>query len=418
MGDESRDTGAWAQLRDRDFARLLGARFVSAFGTTMAPVAMAFGVLELTDSARMVGLVLASQTAAQVLTQLFGGALADRFSRRRVMLVADVVASASQAGMAVLLIRGDAPVPALVALMAVMGVCFAFHWPATIGIVPQIVPPERLQPANALLSLAQSSAFGLGGAAAGVIVAVAGAGWAIAADAGTFLMSAVLVFGIRPGPQARSDSSSLLVELRDGWREFTHHRWLWTIVLQYSLLVAAWNGAFMVLGPVFANRSLGGAADWGFVASALGVGLMAGGFLGIRLHVRRPLLVATLCMLLFPAPLVCMGIEAPLALIVGATFVAGVVAELFAVYWNTAFHTHVAPEALSRVSAYDVVGSIALAPIGEALAGPLAEWIGLSPAMLLAATLIITPTLLVLLVPEVRHLESRPPHREQPPTKA
>jgi len=91
---------------------------------------------------------------------------------------------------------------------------------------------------------------------------------------------------------------------------------------------------------------------------------------------------------------------------VAGTFVGGIGIELFGVLWNTALHTHVAPEMLSRVSAYDVVGSIALAPVGEALAGPLVARVGTAPALELAAAAIVIPTLLVLLVPEVRNLRS------------
>ena len=182
----------------------------------MAPVAMAFGVLHLTGSPAKVGWVIASQTGAQVAVQLFGGALADRWSRRRLMIVADLLAASSQATMAYLLLSGTARVPWLMALMAVNGIGFALHWPAAGAIAPQVVPRQRLQPANALLSLAQSSAFGLGGATAGVLVGVFGAGWAIAVDSMTFLSSALLVFSLRVGPQVHGVAQSLLRELPRG----------------------------------------------------------------------------------------------------------------------------------------------------------------------------------------------------------
>jgi len=391
-------------LRDPNVARLAAARFISAFGTAMAPVAMAFGMLELTGSPPLVGLVLASQTAAAAAVQLLGGALADRWSRKRQMVCADLLATVSQTTIAVLLFGGHDGVPAFCALMAVNGVAFALFYPASIGIVPQLVPHARLQRANAVLTFAQSGAFGLGGAVAGVLVAFAGAGWAIAFDAASFAVSAWLVAGLRPGPQEQGEPTRLWHQLRDGWREFTAHRWLWTIVLQFSLVVAAWQGGLFVVGPVVATRELGGATSWGWVTAALGLGFLVGAVIGMRATFRRPLLVGTLGVLLLAAPLGAMAIGAPLALVIGGAFLAGLGIQVFAVVWYTALHTRVAPEAMSRVSAYDAVGSIALAPLGEALAGPLIEGIGARATLWWGVGLIVVPTLAVLGVPEVRRL--------------
>lgn len=391
-------------LRDANVARLAAARFISTFGTAMAPVAMAFGVLDLTGSPRLVGLVLASQTAAQVAVQLFGGALADRWSRQRLMVAAECLAAASQTTMALLLFAESDRVWALAGLMAVNGVAFALFHPASIGIVPQLVSRDRLQPANAILTLAQSGAFGLGGAVAGLVVAVAGAGWAIALDAASFVVSAWLVAGMRPGAQERGEPTHLWHQLRDGWREFTAHRWLWTIVLQFSVLVAGWQGGLNVVGPVVAARELGGAASWGWVTGALGAGLLAGGIVGMRVTFARPLLVATFGILMLALPLVGLAAGASLTMVVAGAFLAGLGAQVFAVIWYTALHTRVAPEAISRVSAYDSVGSIAFAPLGEAAAGPLVEAVGARPALWWASALVVVPTLAVLVVPEVRRL--------------
>jgi MFS family permease len=399
-----------AQLRDPSFARLFAARFVSSFGTAMAPVAMAFGVLELTGSASQVGLVIATQTAATVATVLFGGALADRWSRKRVWVGSDLLAATSQTAMAFLFLSGNAPVWGLCGLMAVNGLAFAFLGPASVGMIPQVVERPKLQSANALLSLASSGAIGLGGACAGVLVAVFGAGWAIAVDALTFAISAALLVGVRPRPQEHAGGASLLHQLREGWREFTSHRWLWAIVVQFSLLMAAWGGGFFVIGPVVAERALGGAAAWGWVTGAMGVGLVAGGILGMRLTFRRPMLVATLATFTFAVPLLLLMAPAPVEWIAAGAFLAGLGGQLFGVLWFTALHTHVAPEALSRVSAYDHMGSIVLMPLGEAAAGPLYEALGADRALLLAAFFIVVPTLAVLGVREVRTLsnEARP----------
>lgn len=373
----------------------------------MTPVALPFAVLEdLGGSASDVGFVIAAGSGAQILVQLFGGALADRGSRKRQMVGADALAAAAQGTLAALLLGGAASLPLVVALQVVIGVSFALHWPAAVGLVPLVVPRERLQPANALLSIAHSTALGLGAAAGGLLAARFGAGVALAVDAGSFAASAALVAGVRAGPQQRSAAASLWRELRAGWREFTRHRWLWTIVLQFTVMMTGWFGTFAVVGPVVAQRSLGGAEAWGAIAAAFGFGLVTGGIVMLRVEFPRPMLTATLtCFGGALVPLLLVG-PSPLAWIASGAFVAGVGFEIFGVLWNTALHTHVDPAALSRVSAYDVVGSIALVPLGEVLAGFSVEAFGPPATLLAAAAAIVLPTAAVLFVPEVRHLRN------------
>jgi len=394
-------------LRDPSFARVFAARLVSAFGTAMTPVALPFAVLEdLGGTPSEVGLVVAAGAGAQILMQLFGGALADRGSRKRQMVGADALAALAQAVLATLLLAGGASLPALIGLQAVIGVSFALHWPAAVGLVPLVVPRERLQPANALLSIANATAIGLGAAAGGLLAARYGAGTALAVDAASFAASALLVVGVRAEPQLRATGGSLWAELRAGWREFTSHRWLWTIVLQFTLMTTGWFGTFAVVGPIVAKRSLGGAEAWGAIAAAYGLGLVAGGVVALRVHFPRPMLAATLtCFANALLPLLLVA-PSPVPWIAAGAFAAGAGHEIFGVLWNTALHTRVAPAALSRVSAYDVVGSIALVPLGEVLAGIGVEALGAPTTLLWAAAAVVAPTAAVLLVPEVRHLRN------------
>jgi MFS family permease len=400
-----------ALLRERDLGRLFVARFVSAFGSAMAPIAMAFGVLELTGSATAVGVVIAAETGAAALFQLLGGALADRGSRKRVMVTADLLALTSQGAIAVLLLTGEARVGELAGLMAVTGVAFALHFPAAMGLVPLVVDDEKLQPANALLSLARSAAMGLGAASAGVLVATVGAGWAMAIDAATFGLSAALVATLHPRPQRRSERTGVLRDLLNGWREFTSHRWLWATVLQFTVLLAAWQASFAVVGPVVAKRMLGGPTDWGWIAGAYGMGLLCGGVAALRLRVGRPIFVGILMLLIVALPPLLLAGPAPVGAIAAGAFLAGIAWEVFVVLWYTTLQTHVAPEALSRVIAYDALGSMVLVPLAEAASGPLVEALGTSHTLWIAVALIVLPTVAVLFVPEVRTLRARP----QPP---
>jgi MFS family permease len=400
----------FAPLRDPNFARVFAARLISAFGTPMAPVALPFAVLEdLQGLARDVGLVIAAASGAQVVFQILAGALADRGSRRAQMVTGDLAAAAAQGAIALLLALHLASVPSLIVLEVVIGTALALQHPAAVGLVPLVVERERLQSANALLAIASSTAMGLGAAVAGIVAAKLGARVALAIDAVTFVVSAILVSGVRERPQVRAQSESLLAALRGGWREFTSHRWLWTIVLQFTVMLVGWFGTYAVVGPVIAKRALGGAAAWGIIASANGFGLIAGGFVALRVHFPRPIFAATLCC--FPFALLPLTLIAPLTVpwIAAAAFAAGFSGELFGVLWYTALHTHVDPAALSRVSAYDAVGSIALVPLGEVLAGFALDAFGAAATLIGASAAIVVPTAAVLLVREVRELRATEP---------
>jgi predicted MFS family arabinose efflux permease len=280
------------------------------------------------------------------------------------------------------------------------------------GLVPLVVDGEKLQPANALLSLARTGAFGLGAASGGVLVATVGAGWAMAVNSVTFGVAALLVSTLRPRAQLRSEKTSMLRDLRDGWREFTSHRWLWTVVLQFTVMFAAWMASFSVVGPIVAKRLLGGATDWGWIAGAYGAGLLCGGIAALRVRVDRPILVGTLLMFLMALPPMLLAGPAPVWLIALSALAAGMGFELFMVLWYTAEQTHVAPETLSRVIAYDTLGSIVLVPLAEAAAGPATDILGMSQTLWILVALIVLPTVAVLFVPEVRNLRSQPVPRQ------
>jgi predicted MFS family arabinose efflux permease len=338
--------------------------------------------------------------------QLFAGAFADRGSRQRQMIRADVLATLAQGTIAALVLTRSASLELLAGLCALSGIAFALHFPAAVGLVPLVVPREQLRPANALLGIAQATSFALGTAAGGVIAAVVGAGWALALDAATFAVSGALVAGIHARTQARAEGVSLFHDLRDGFREFTAHTWLWTIVLQFTVMLMGSSGAWSVLGPVVAQRSLGGPAAWGTIAAAQGAGLVLGATLALRIHFRRPMFAAVLFCLPSAAIPLLLSVPASVPVLAAAALVTGVGFECFSVLWNTALHSRIAPAALSRVSSYDVLGSIAMMPVGQLLAGVGSERIGLTPTLWLCAAAIVAPTLAVLGVRDVRQMRA------------
>jgi MFS family permease len=403
-------------LRNRSFLRVFSARTGSVLGNAISPVALAFAVLEMPGgSATRLGLVLLVRQLAQIVLLLFGGVIADRLPRNRVMVASDLLAAAAQAGLAAVFLSNTSNFALVLVLAAVTGAAPALFIPASTGLIPQIVDKGQLQSANALLRFSMNSSMIVGAAIAGVLTATIGPGWALGLDAATFLFSAVFLAGIRlPRPEALPTTSKL-ADLRTGWREFTSRQWLWVIVLQFSLANACYNGGINVLGPLVAQTRLGGVVAWSVFSVARAVGLVAGSLVAMRLRPRYPLRVATYATFGFVPAFVAWAMGAPIWVLAVTALLIGVSLDIFSVLWDTALQTHVPQESLSKVSAYDALGSVALGPLGLAAAGPAADAFGATNALLVGGTLCAATSLGALASPSVRSLTATAPAVESPP---
>lgn len=403
-----------AVLREPDYRRLFLGRTTSLIGDGMAPVALAFAVLDLTGSATDLGIVLAGHSLVITAFVLVGGVWADRLSPRLAMLGADVVRTVSMGTIAALLLTGAAEVWQLAALYAIDGAATAFFNPASTAIVPQVVPGRRLQEANALLSLSRWSGKLVGPALAGVLLALGSPGTALAVDAATFAVSAACLLGVR-APRLRDEAAeaNFLSELRHGWREFSSRGWLVAVVLSATVSNAVFFPAFMVLGPTVADESLGGSSAWALIAALWGGGGLLGGLLALWVRPRRPLLMSESFVLLFALPVALLALPAITIVIALAALLAGMAIGVAEVLFETVSVQHIPREALSRVLAYDWFGSLALEPLGLVLVGPLAAGIGVSTTLWICAAVMLVCQAAVLLVPGVRRLEARP---DGPPT--
>lgn len=394
---------ALAPLAEREFRLLFVGRTVSVLGNSIAPIAIAFAVLDLTGSATDLGLVLAAFMLARTVFLLLGGTFGDRLSRRRVMVVSNVLSTVVQAVTAALLIAGVARLWHLVVLQAAAGAVMAFFQPAARGLVPETVAEPHLQQANALYRLGLN-AMQIGGAAlGGLVVAAAGAGWAFALDAATFAVSAVVLALLRAG-RTRIDGGRFVADLVDGWRAFASREWLWVVVVAFTFMNFADNGAIMVLGPVTAKEELGGAAAWGAVLAVEAAGLIAGGVLALRVRVRRPLYVGQALSALLALPLLALARPLPVVAIALVFAVAGAGIEMFSVLWETALQRNVPPSLLARVAAWDSIGSFVAIPAGTAAAGPVAAAIGRGATLYGAAAVTAVAALAALASREVRTL--------------
>ena len=379
----------------------------------MAPIALAFAVLELNGTATDLGFVLALAILPQIFFLLAGGVVADRIPRHLVMVVSNIVAGVAQAAAAYLLITGRAEIWQLAVLAPVRAVASSFFFPAQQGIVPQTVPADELQSANALLRLALN-ATNIGGAAlGGLLVAAAGPGWAIAFDALTYFIAAAILLPMHVRAPEREAVVSFFRELGDGWREFRSRAWIWVVVLGFAFANAAESAGLNILGPVVARDSLGGASVWGLVLAATGIGLVLGSLIALRIRPERPLFLGVVSTILIFPPLVLLAIGAPWSVLAAATLLMGIGIELFSVLWDTALQAHVPNEVLSRVSAWDYIGSLVLIPAAYAIAGPLADAIGIEQTLWICSGIVLVAIAAQLLSREVRELPRLPSVQSQ-----
>ncbi|MEU6663927.1 MFS transporter [Streptomyces sp. NPDC046821] len=396
---------AWA---GRNYSLLAVAAFVTTLGSHGALIASAFAVLDAGGDGGDVGLVAASRTLTLVLFLLVGGAVADRLPRHHVMVAANALNFLSQGAFALLVLTGEPALWQMMLLSALGGTGQAFFNPAAEGMLMSSVSGEQASRAFAMFRMAMSGAAVGGAALGGAMVAAIGPGWVLAVDAVAFAVAAVLrsfldVSHIAP----REPGGGLLADMRDGWREFTGRPWLWGIVAQFSVVVAVVGAAESVFGPLVARDSLGGPGPWGLALGAFGVGTVSGALLMTRWKPRRLLLAGTLCVFPLSLPAAALAVPVPLVALVCVMFVSGVTIEVFSVSWMTALHQEIPEEKLSRVSAYDWFGSVAMVPVATALAGPAEAAFGRAASLWGCAALVVVSTAAVLLVPDVRRLTRR-----------
>ena len=329
----------------------------------MADVALAFAVLDI-GRPRDLGFVILAREIPIVVLLLAGGVWSDRLPRHLVLVSTDGVRGAAQAVTAALLVTGSASVLSVALLQTLDGSAAAFARPAYQGLVPQVVKSADLQQANALVGLSNSTVSIAGPAIGAAIVATSQPGWALAADALTFAVSALLLMRIDLPRTLRITGRSMLADFRDGWNEFVSRSWLVAIIIAFGLFQLTYFPALLVLGPYVAKHDLGGAGAWGTILSLEAAGALVGGVLALRVRFSRPLIATMLLVLPAGIVLVLLGLSAPLWSIAGTAFMSGALFALDGAVWFSTLQEKIPEHAISRVSSFDWFGSVALNPIG------------------------------------------------------
>ncbi|ERG69169.1 hypothetical protein HMPREF9336_04313 [Segniliparus rugosus ATCC BAA-974] len=386
------------------FRWFFAARSASLFGSNAAPIALAFAVLEASHHSSDLGLVLGARSLALVLFVLFGGVLSDRYPRDKVVMAGHLGAAATQGVAAAMLVTGNFDLAAIIATETLNGALTALTGPGVYGMIGQVAPEGQVKKANALLGSTRQVATILGPSLGGLLVVTVGGGWALAVDAGCYLVAAYCLAQLRLPKVDSEQRVGVLAELREGYEEFRKHTWIWTIVVGFAVLVFVEAGVWGVLGPVIAEHSFG-PQGWGLVLGAEAVGFLVGNLLLYRLHVVKLMRLGQICLVATPLPLIPMAMGSALGWLMAASFVGGIAFSVFGVAWDTSMQEHVPAEKLSRVSSFDALGSWIAMPLGQVAALPLADLVGLSRYLWIGAAVWCAMAAWPLLLPSVRRLE-------------
>lgn len=383
-------------LRAARFRRYLLGQAASLFGDSLVPLTIAFAALRVAGPAGL-GVVLAANRIPVAVLVLAGGALADRWPRRMLMVGADVLRCAVQAATGLLLVTGHAGLLALVVLQALAGVGTAAFVPAASGLVPSLVGEDQVQAANAVLGLVGNVNKVLSISVAGVLVASVGPGVALLVDAATFAVSAVSLAGLRlPVTVRRAVRPGLWREVRDGARLVASMRWLSTLLVYGALLQALVIGPHMVAGPLLADRRYGGAAGWAAIGVVQAVGSIAGGVVALRWRPRQPLTAGLAVGLLMVPYLLVFALGGPLWLVCALALLVGGQGSVVMAVQTAQVQQQVPDAARSRVAAWSQLGNLVGLPASLAVAGPIAARVGGGPVLLAAAGFLVVSTAVVL----------------------
>lgn len=384
------------------YRRFLIARFISNFGNGMGPIALAFGILHMRGgSASLLGWILGIQTIAMLCMSPLGGVIADKYGRVKVLGMMDIIGGSAFLVQAYFFSTGHVPLGIFLAVNIVFGLCWGVFWPAFGGLMPALVGEEELQKANSTNQFVANIAIISGTATGGILVSTIGSTLALTVDAISFIICGIIVFSLRRLTVASEGETSMLDDLKHGWKVFLSFRWIVAIVAAFGLIVMCWAAAENILGPLISLKNFSGAKSWSIVLSAEAVGYVVGSLLGMRIRPKYPMRFLMLMTLSVSVYIFSLARPQPLWVIAVCAFFWGITLDLWGAIWTTALQKEVPRDSLSRVSAFDGMGSLSLRPLGLAIAAPMANWLGLDHTLVILAILSGVVTLLTLAVPQV-----------------
>lgn len=386
---------ALVPFRTPAYRRLAVALLLTTFTWGVWVVAVVWEVIRIGGGPGQLSLVAGANALGMVLLSLLAGVVADRVPQKTILLWVAGVQTGGIALVAFLSLSDLTQLWHLVAVSLVYGLSTAFYYPAYSAWLPALVPEEDLLAVNGIEGMVRPTVGqAIGPAVAGFVVASTASGWAvlIAAVTGTAAMLALLPV---PKTAVRRDLAATtalgpvraaLADMREGFVYMLRTPWLLATLLFASLMVLAMMGPLEVLVPFLIKNHLGGdAGDHALVLGAFGIGGALGSlWMASRTMPRRYLTLMNLGWGAGCIPLALFGVVEQVWLLVVLGLFMGALFSAPMVIWGTLLQRRVPPEMLGRVSSLDFFVSISLMPVSMALAGPVADLIGLRTAFLVA----------------------------------
>ena len=373
----------------------------------MSPIALAYGVLSIPGATgRDLSLVMSARYFPLVAFMLFGGVIGDRFQRNRIVGGTDVLGSFITGVSALSLIGGFAHIWLFVAVGAVFGFLNALWWPAMSGVLPAILPKEKLQDGNAIIGLVSNIGYIFGTLMAGVIVSTVNPGWGLLVDSLSFFIAGLILWNLSIANKEKIESPGMIHDLKAGWKEFASRSWVVTMVIAFAIINMCFDSLLTVLGALNFQDFADGPKRWSLNLAGMTAGMMIGGVIVLKRKFARPLFVAMTLIVLSTVWDFSLALDLPLIVTVIAAIFSGITVEFFVATWATSLQTHIPEKSFSRVNAYDAMGSYGIAPIGIVIAGPLAMHFGVNTILFATGTLTLISAGAALLVRSVRNLSN------------
>ena len=389
------------------FTSLAISRFISNVGNGVSPIALAYGVLSLPNATgKDLSIVMAARFVPLLAFMLFGGVLADRFQRNRLVGGSDMIGSFLAGMSAISLIAGFSSTFLLALMGGLFGILNAIWWPAMSGVLPEILPRDKLQQGNAVIGLMTNFGYIVGTLGGGILVATVGAGWGLLVDAGTFFIAGVIVWNLPILGKVKDKSPGIIHDLVVGWKEFISRSWVIAMVVAFALINMAFESMLSVLGPLNFSDPVSGPKQWSYNLAGLSFGMFLGGIGILKVKIGRPLFLAMILVAFSAVWDFALAFDMPTFFTILASIFSGISLEVFIVTWNTSLQSHVPEESYSRVSSYDTLGSFGIAPLGIVIAGPLAMHFGVNTILIITGATTLIAALVSLLVPSVRNLRN------------
>jgi MFS family permease len=356
-------------LRHRDFRLLFAGQAVSLLGDAAFLTALSWKTFTLAGSARL-GVVLLCESTAMTATLLLGGTLADRYPRRRLMIISDLARFVAVGVLAGADAAGVLSFPLLLVFATLMGAGDGFFTPAFGGIVPLVVEQPSLPSANSLIGLARWGSLLLGPSLAALLYGAAGSATVFSFDAASFVLSAALLWRARPRVFRVAEPSGTLREIREGARYVAGIPWLWVTIALFAVVLMLQLAPQQVLMPKLVAEQWGrGVGAYGVLTTMIGVGTVVGTLLFGQLQPRRRRGVVAYVLWGLNALLILgLALSPWYEAALGFAVLRGLCIGFSVAVWDTLLQELVPEHLLARVVSLDYFGTFGLMPVGLAVA--------------------------------------------------